>query len=175
MTAAAGGHFTRLGGMLQAPRRTLAALDAADAGAGMVGDATVVMLVRFLATELPVLVTLIWAGVEVDRRFALVAVLRVLQTSVVNDLIIILGASAAIWVAAGARRRADKDVELGTACWVPYAALEIMGWLVRVTTGRELPGPVRQGLFWVALAWGAVLVVFAVGVARRRTPEAARP
>ncbi len=160
-----------MGGMLVAPRPTLRALDDATAGSGIVGDGVIFLLIRFLATQLPLLVAEVWGGFEETGRFAIARVMALFQDAVINDLLVILAASLIVTIASGRKRRADRDVELGVACWVPYTALETLGWLLQLAAGRKLPDAVKLAMWWVALAWSLFYVILAVGVARARTPE----
>jgi len=165
------GRAARMGGMLVAPRATLGVVDGSAQGAGMIGDAVLFIVARFFATQLPVLVVVVWRGFAGSGRLALPEVLRLFQQTVFTDLVVILGAAVIISVAAGKARRAERDAELAAASWLPFAAIGTAVGLVEALL-REVPRPVWDAAFFVALAWTLYLVVLAIGVARRRAAKA---
>ncbi|MCC6993322.1 MAG: hypothetical protein IT370_01715 [Deltaproteobacteria bacterium] len=161
------GRLARTGGMLATPRAALAALERTSEGSGMIGDVVIFILLRFVATRLRELVVIVWAGFEGSGRLALPQILQLLQQAVFLDLVVILGAAVVISVGAGRRRRADRDIELGAACWLPLGALGTAAELVNFAR-PGLPQALWDGVVLAGLAWTLGLVVLAITAARRR-------
>src|SRR5215470_8894267 len=155
----------RVGSALVAPRR---ALVAADAGRGGMPDALLLLLLKVVCTETPLLVASFWSLVVLGPGVALSALLARLGSVVGTDLLLLTLAGAAIFIFAGPRRDAPRDFDLGAVAWIPVLAVDTVATLVARVLGVELGGLARGTLQIVALVWMAVGLVLAVQVARSR-------
>jgi thiol-disulfide isomerase/thioredoxin len=84
---------------------------------------------------------------------------------------VVLPAAVIITLAAGARRDASRDLDLGAACYAPYFALRSVARLLDGAAGMEL---VPRAMVDLASAIGAVgVLAYAIRAARARVPESA--
>ena len=84
---------------------------------------------------------------------------------------VVLPAAVIVTLAAGARRDASRDLDLGAACYAPYFALRSIARLVDGAAGMEL---VPQAMVDLVSAVGAVgVLAYAIRTARARAPESA--
>jgi hypothetical protein len=156
----------RVGTALVAPRRALAA---ADAGRGGMPDALLLVLLKVVCTETPLLVASLWSLVVLGPGVALSALLARLAGVIGTDLLLLTVGGVAIFAFAGPRRDATRDFDLGAVAWIPVLAVDTVATLVTRLAGVELGGVARTSLQVVALAWMVAVCLLAVGQARGRT------
>lgn len=157
----------RVGAALVEPRRALAA---ADAGRGGMPDALLLVLLKVVCTETPLLVASLWSLVVLGPGVALSALLARLAGVIGTDLLLLTVGGVAIFVFAGPRRDAARDFDLGAVAWIPVLAVDTLATLVARVSGLEIAGVARTALLVVALAWMASVCVLGVAQARGRTP-----
>ena len=155
----------RVGAALVEPRR---ALCAADAGKGGMPDALLLVLLKIVCTETPLLVASLWSLVVLGPGVALSALLARLAGVVGTDLLLLTVGGIAVFVLAGQRRDATRDFDLGAVAWIPVVAVDTLATLVSRLAGLEIAGAARMILLGVALAWMLLVCGLGVGVARER-------
>lgn len=153
----------RIGGVLVAPRRTLAALAAGEARAG---DVTLLLVLRVVCAEV---VGLVRAGLLVRDEGLGAGISAVLSTftAILPDLVAILagGMLLSALVHKGARGW-GRAFDLAAYAWIPYLAVKTMSAIV-YTALQVLPSARVE--YWstvVGVAWGLVVWAFAVQAAR---------
>jgi hypothetical protein len=155
----------RVGAALVEPRRALAA---ADAGRGGMPDALLLVLLKIVCAETPLLVASLWSLVVLGPGVALSALLARLAGVIGTDLLLLTVGGVFVFALAGPRREASRDFDLGAVAWIPVLAVDTLATLVARVAGLELAGVARGVLLAVALAWMALVCVLGVGVARAR-------
>jgi hypothetical protein len=156
----------RIGAALVDPRRALAE---ADAGAGGLGDAATLLLLKVVCGETQVLVAGLWGVVVVGPAPALRALMTRVSSVLGLDLILLVLGGLAVTLLAGRRRSASRDFDLAAVAWVPVLAVDTLATAVTSLAGIDVSPLVRQLLWALALAWMAVVLALAVGQARART------
>ena len=100
----------RVGAALVEPRRALAAV---DAGRGGMPDALLLVLLKVVCTETPLLVASLWSLVVLGAGVTLSALLARLAGVIGTDLLLLTVGGVAIFAFAGPRRDAARDFDLG--------------------------------------------------------------
>src|SRR5215475_6712949 len=144
----------RVGAALVEPRRALAA---ADAGRGGMPDALLLVLLKVVCTETPLVVASLWSLVVLGPGVALSALLARLAGVIGTDLLLLTVGGVFIFALAGRRREAARDFDLGAVAWMPVLAVDTLATLVARVFGLELAGVARTTLLAVALVWMAAV------------------
>jgi hypothetical protein len=156
------GFPARIGQLVVAPRAGVARVEAEGGG---LTDALWLVVLGVVTFRLPELcrVVLAAAGPSSGELMRLVG-LFVDETK--SAAWVVLPAAVIITVAAGGRRDASRDLDLGAACYAPYFALRAVARLLDGVTGVELLPAAMVDLF---SALGAVFVLaHAIRAARTR-------
>jgi hypothetical protein len=163
--------FSRIGGVLVAPRRTFAQL--AD---GQVRGADVAWLLaaKLLVEDLPALVRACFVAGEEGVARGAQLVLVTARNDLLSDIlgILIAGVIMSFFVAKESRGY-GRTLELAAYAWIPYLACELVSALFFTARGY-LPEPHTQQLVdGAALAWATVAWTFALLAARVPKEEVA--
>jgi hypothetical protein len=159
------GFAERVGGVLVAPRRTLARLAAGEQRAG---DVAWLVIGWLVAAYLP---QLVHAGL-VARALGADNGLQALLVTVSQLLPDVLGIFAAGMVMSLFLPKAARAAGLDLAgyAWVPYLLVQLVGSLVFTALGT-VPSPlVRKAVTAVGLVWGLVIWGLALAAARTDAP-----
>jgi thiol-disulfide isomerase/thioredoxin len=157
----------RVGQLLVEPRAGLARVEREGGG---VADALWLVFFGALAFRLPTLVEALM-GLADTTLDSLMPVVQVFMRELQGAAWVVLPAAVIVTALAGKGRDAGRDLELGAACYVPYFAVSAVVRAIDAIAGAAVvPALVATG---IAAAASLVLVVSAVGVARRReaTPK----
>jgi hypothetical protein len=155
----------RIGRALVAPR---AAFEDADRGIGGASDALLLLLLKFVVTELRAIVAAVWTGVVVGPSTGFPALLSRLSAAIGIDLVLILASGVVITIGAGRRRSPSRDFELASVAWMPVLVVTTVASLIQLAAGLRFSSVVSQAIAGAAIAWMAVWVVLAIRSARRR-------
>ena len=148
------GFLDRVGGVLVAPRATLAR-EMADKAPHGLGDVAWLLLLRVLAGETPRLARAVSLGVDHGVVFGVQAVLAVFQ-QVLPDVAGILVGALVMSLFAGRRARPrGHSLDLAAYAFVPYLATEVLAALLFTLRGYEPSLAKQQGVQAAALAWAA--------------------
>jgi thiol-disulfide isomerase/thioredoxin len=159
------GFPARIGQLVVAPRAGVARVEAEGGG---LRDALWLVVLGVLTFRLPELfrVLLAAAGPSSGELLRLVALFG---DEARGAAWVVLPAAVIITLAAGRRRDASRDLDLGAACYAPYFALRSVARLVEGAAGMQL---VPQAVIDLVSAIGAVAVLaYAIRAARARVPE----
>jgi thiol-disulfide isomerase/thioredoxin len=159
------GFPARIGQLVVAPRAGVARVEAEG---GALRDALWLVVLGVVTFRLPELyrVVLAMAGPSSGELLRLVALFG---DEARGAAWVVLPAAVIITVAAGPRRDASRDLDLGAACYAPYFALRSIARLVDGAAGMQILPPAMVDLF---AAVGAVAVLaYALRAARARVPE----
>jgi thiol-disulfide isomerase/thioredoxin len=157
------GLLGRVGQILLAPR---AALERIDRQGGGLHDAIWLVALATVTFRFPLLFEAL-LGLSAPSMDALLRVVSVAANEIVAAAWVVLPASVAITLLAGARRDSSRDLELGAACYAPWFAATSAFRVVEALTGART-WPV-WGARAVAIAVTLPAFVCAIIVARRRT------
>jgi thiol-disulfide isomerase/thioredoxin len=168
-TAPPGGRWrqfpARIGQTVVAPRAAVARIEAEGGG---LRDALWLVVLGVFTFRLPELcrVVLAIAGPATGDLMRLVG-LFLDETR--EAAWVVLPAAVIVTAAAGARRDATRDLDLGAACYPPYFALRAIARLVDGLTGMRM---MRESVVDVVSGVGALFVlVAAIRAARTREPQ----
>ncbi len=145
----------RIGGVLVAPRRTLARLAAGEARAS---DVAWLIVLRLVAGELDRLARAIYVAREIGVGFAAQEVLAT-ASAVLPDVVGILAAGMLLQLLS----RHKHAFDVAAYAWVPYLAVHVAGALW-FTFRQYAPSPRAQlvlellGLGWALPVWMIALV-----------------
>ena len=161
----------RVGMLLASPRRALADIQARRTGG--VADALLVLVFSVLCGRMADLVRAVLMVRESSWAGTLQQILAIFGLELRPALFLVLPAGLIITALAGrGRRDPGLDIELGAACAVPYLLLSgLAQWAGGPAVGSIAAGRVGSVLTLVALAWGCVILVLAVRLARQRPVE----
>jgi hypothetical protein len=159
------GFFARVGGVLIAPRATMAEAARAPVGQGT-GDVAWLVAARLVATHAPALVRAGLRGVDLGPAAALMGLFGVVQSALPDVLLILVGGVLMSLFSGGAARRAPSlatSLDLAAYAWIPYFAIELLALLVASALGHELSHAQQvavdaAALLWAAVVWGVALV-----------------
>jgi thiol-disulfide isomerase/thioredoxin len=157
----------RIGQLIVAPRAGVARVEAEG---GALRDALWLVVLGVVTFRLPELfrVLLAVAGPSSGELLRLVALFG---DEARGAAWVVLPAAVLITVAAGRRRDASRDLDLGAACYAPYFALRSVARLVEGAAGIQL---IPAAMVDLVSAVGAVgVLAFAIRAARARVPESA--
>lgn len=158
--------FARWGQALVAPRAAMARTDDDPEPGKPAGDVIRALAVVLIAAHTRELVAAGWITLRVGVKAAMPAINAAIADTATLPLVFVLLATPILTIAAGARRRLGRDVDL--ACVAALAPALVV--LIASTIGKLVAlGPVGRALVLIAaLGWGAVLIAHGVAVARRR-------
>lgn len=162
----------RIGLALVAPRRAFAASDAAAGRPGGLGDAFLLLGLKFLVTEVKTIVAALWLLVVRGEPLRVLTILAGrMQAAIGTDVLLILVGGVIVTVAAGARRQASRDLDLGGVAWVPFFALGLVVELAGAVL-RFRPGPAVADALKVAgfALWGLMVGLAVLHARARRAP-----
>jgi thiol-disulfide isomerase/thioredoxin len=155
----------RVGHIIVAPRAAMTRIERAG---GAVSDAVGLVVLGVVAFRLPELVRGLWAvGGPVSG--ALLRVVGLFVDEAKRAAWVVLPAATLVTLAAGRRRDASRDLELGAACYAPVFAVRSLGQMLAGIAGaRVLSGAIVTG---AAAAASLGAFVQAVRIARGRQPS----
>jgi thiol-disulfide isomerase/thioredoxin len=165
--------LARIGGILVAPRATLArAVDAPD-GQGT-RDITLLLAVRLVAGELPGIVRAILRGKQLGLAVGFTSFMTLIA-QILPDLLAITAAGLVLqWVRRGhSDERKASAFDIAGYAWVPYFALQMAAATaigVAAFAGATVPPWVRTATTFVAVGWSLAIFVLAL-VARPADTE----
>jgi hypothetical protein len=155
----------RIGGVLVAPRRTLARLVAGEARAS---DVAWLLVLRLVVGELDKVAHVIATGREFGVGFAAQELLGVAAV-VLPDAVGILAAGMMLQLFA----RNKYAFDVAAYAWIPYLVVTLAGAFYFTLRGYA-PSPRASGVIEVAgLAWAIFVWVLALVAARAAPPTAA--
>jgi len=164
--------LVRVGTLLVSPGRALAEIEAR--GRGGVGDAFVLLLLGVLCGHLAAVVRSLLMLREAAFSGTLAQLLALVGADLRPALLVVLAAGVGITLLAGrGRRDPGLDIELGAACGIPYLLLSsLTEWASSPALHAVAAGAPSSIIRLAALAWGFLLFVLALRLARRRLPGA---
>jgi thiol-disulfide isomerase/thioredoxin len=156
------GFPARIGQLVVAPRAGVARVEAEGGG---LSDALWLVVLGVLAFRLPELCRVVLAATGPSSG-ELMRLVGLFVDELKSAAWVVLPAAVIITVAAGGRRDASRDLDLGAACYVPYFALRAIARLVDGVTGFQL---LPEAMVDLVSGVGAVFVLaFAIRAARAR-------
>jgi hypothetical protein len=160
--------FTRVGGVLVAPRATMARLVGGEARAR---DVVFLLLGKLLAGELPSLVRA-WLMFRDAGAGAGLQALFMVTRELLPDVLGILIAGVAMSFFVGKESRGyGRTVDVAAYAWIPYLAFELLAALFFSVRG-VLPSPnVQFAVDALAVAWA--VAVWTLGLVAARAPKEA--
>lgn len=158
--------FARWGEALVAPRAAAARIDGDPVAGRPAGDLVRALAVVLLVAHTRELVAAVWIASRLGLGPAMPALNGAFAATATLPLVFVLVAAPIVTLAAGARRKLGRDVDLACAAALAPALVA----LVASTVGRVVAlGPAgRGGVLALALGWGALIAAHGVAVARRR-------
>jgi thiol-disulfide isomerase/thioredoxin len=163
---------SRVGQLLVAPR---AALSRVELEGGGLRDALWLVVLGVVTFRFPQLFEALLGLTDPGSVGALGRVASVAASEVQQAAWVVLPAAVLVTVAAGRRRDATRDLDLGACAYVPYFLVRGLARAIDAVAGaRSLPPAASEV---PAVAAAAIVVILAVAVARRRVaaPAAAAP
>jgi hypothetical protein len=156
----------RVGAALVAPRVALTAAGHPDAAGRASADATLLIVASLLALHTVGVVSSIWIGVADSLGAGLSALLGLVGRAVGRDLVLLVVAGAAVTAFAGTRRAPARDFDLACVAYVPYVLVGLVAELA-FSLGATRTRAATDVAGMVAYAWAGLVVVLAIGQARR--------
>jgi cytochrome c biogenesis protein CcmG/thiol:disulfide interchange protein DsbE len=154
----------RVGELLVAPG---AALRRIEAEGGGLRDAIGLVVAGALAFRLPDLIQTLLA-IAAGTAGAVMRLWGLFGAETLDAAWVVLPAAIVVTVAAGARRDAARDLELGAACYQAFFAVRGVARALDAIAGAQVMAP---RLTWAVAALAAAPVLMqAVAIARARTP-----
>src|SRR5206468_3865508 len=129
-----GGFPARIGQAVVAPRAAAARIEAEG---GSLRDALWLVVLGVLTFRLPELCRVLLA-VSGPATGSLMRVAGLFLDETRDAAWVVLPAAVIVTAAAGSRRDATRDLDLGAACYAPYFALRALARLVDGVTGMRL-------------------------------------
>jgi thiol-disulfide isomerase/thioredoxin len=161
------GFPARIGQLVVAPRAGVARVEAEGGG---LRDALWLVVLGVVTFRLPELLRVLMAAAGPSSG-ELIRLVGLFGDEAKGAAWVVLPAAVIITVAAGARRDASRDLDLGAACYAPYFALRSVARLVDGAAGMRILPEAMVDLF---SAVGAVAILaFAIRAARTRVAESA--
>ncbi|HEY4392499.1 MAG TPA: redoxin domain-containing protein [Polyangia bacterium] len=159
------GFPARVGQLVIAPRAGVARVEAEGGG---LRDALWLVVLGVVTFRLPELfrILLSIAGPSSGEALRLIGLFG---DEARGAAWVVLPAAVLVTLAAGARRDASRDLDLGAACYAPYFALRSLARLVDGAAGMQL---VPEAMVDLVSAIGAVgVLAYAIRTARARVPK----
>jgi thiol-disulfide isomerase/thioredoxin len=161
------GFLARIGQTVVAPR---AAAVRVEAEGGSLRDALWLVLLGVLTFRLPELCRVLLA-VAAPATGSLMRLAGLFLDEAREAAWVVLPAAVIVTAAAGSRRDATRDLDLGAACYAPYFALRGIARLVDGLTGMRM---VSESVVDLLSGIGALfMLAAAIRVARSRPPQTA--
>jgi thiol-disulfide isomerase/thioredoxin len=162
------GRFpARIGQAVVAPRAAAARIEAEG---GSLRDALWLVVLGVLTFRLPELCRVLLA-ISGPATGSLMRVAGLFLDETRDAAWVVLPAAVIVTAAAGSRRDATRDLDLGAACYAPYFALRALARLVDGVTGMRL---LREPVVDVVSGVGALfMLAAAIRAARSRRPQPA--
>lgn len=154
----------RIGGVLAAPRATLARLAAGEARPS---DVAWLVLLRLVAGELDRFARAIGVARDVGVGAAAQEILMV-SSAVMPDVVGILAAGVMLQLFSRAKRAFD----VAAYAWVPYLAVQLAGALYFSARGYAPSARARAIIESAGLAWAFAVWIVALVEVRKLEPEA---
>lgn len=161
----------RVGALLVAPRRGLAAADHPEAGGRAVTDLVALLGLTVLALHTPAVVTALWIAASGELGGGLSSLVAAVSQAVAGELSVLLILGLAITLLAGRRRSLARDLDLACAAVAPALALKAAVALTVTVADARPPAGVSDGLAYLGYGWAGALAVLAVLQARSRPDE----
>jgi thiol-disulfide isomerase/thioredoxin len=160
------GRFpARIGQALVAPRAAAARVEAEG---GSLRDALWLVVLGVLTFRLPELCRVLLA-IAGPASGSLMRLAGLFLDETREAAWVVLPAAVIVTAAAGSRRDATRDLDLGAACYAPYFALRALARLLDGVTGMRM---LREPVVDVASGVGALfMLAAAIRVARARAPQ----
>jgi hypothetical protein len=158
------GFAARIGGVLAAPRVTLAALVDGEARAADIGW---LLVAKLVCGNLPHLVRALASGLA-DGPIAALSVVAVLLPDVLG--VLLAGLVMSLFVDARARGY-TRVYEVAAYAWVPYLAVELASALLFTALAMAPPQWAQRLVGSVAIGWAVVVWTLALLAARRAKDE----
>jgi hypothetical protein len=174
--AGALGLVDRVGAALVSPRALLREEARAPHPRGL-GDLTVLLLVRLIATELPDLARAVAFGLDHGPLFGVVTALHTFEQIVPDVAGILVGAVALSLLGGAAARSGGRSLDLAAYAYVPYLAVAAAAWTFSSLRGHDPSRDKEALLHGTALVWSVVVWVLALLAARSASeqPETTTP
>ena len=161
----AGRFPARIGQAVVAPRAAAARIEAEG---GSLRDAMWLVVLGVLTFRLPELCRVLLA-IAGPATGSLMRVAGLFLDETREAAWVVLPAAVIVTAAAGSRRDATRDLDLGAACYAPYFALRALARLVDGVTGMRM---LREPVVDVISGVGALLMLAAaIRTARSRQPQ----
>jgi thiol-disulfide isomerase/thioredoxin len=161
----AGRFPARIGQAVVAPRAAAARIEAEG---GSLRDALWLVVLGVLTFRLPELCRVLLA-IAGPATGSLMRLAGLFLDETREAAWVVLPAAVIVTAAAGSRRDATRDLDLGAACYAPYFALRALARLVDGVTGMRI---VRESVVDVVSVVGALfMLAAAIRVARTRAPQ----
>jgi len=169
------GFLARIGLALAKPRWALAI--AGDRGhAGRSGtDLLVVMLIVLVATQLRGLVGAIWLAHDVEVRFGIKAIIRLLTQALTVDLAFLVLGALVLWAGAGKQRDLGRAFDLACVAAIPLLVVELVATVIVRALDIAVPMPISWLLRGVSFGWAGALLALAWRPARIGKPPPSVP
>ena len=162
---AAGRFPARIGQAVVAPRAAAARIEAEG---GSLRDALWLVVLGVLTFRLPELCRVLLA-IAGPATGSLMRLAGLFLDETREAAWVVLPAAVIVTAAAGSRRDATRDLDLGAACYAPYFALRALARLVDGVTGMRM---LREPVVDVVSGVGALfMLAAAIRVARTRQPQ----
>jgi thiol-disulfide isomerase/thioredoxin len=152
----------RIGQLLVAPR---AALRRIDAEGGGLDDTLWLVALGVVTFRLPQLLEAL-LGLGQSSSGGVMSLLSVVSNELLPAAWVVIPAAVIVTVAAGSRRDASLDLELGAACYVPFFVIRGVGRAIDALAGARVLPALASEIPAAVAALG--VLALAVGVARRR-------
>ena len=170
---AVGAFLDRLGGMIIAPRATLARF--ADGGPGGFNDLLLLLLLLEAGRSLPSLARGAWTLVDVSVVTGVLTMVRILTQQMIVPLVAVVIGSVLL-KALGPRGQEARHLDAAALCALPAVGLKIglslAGMVLRDFNLATPPWPqVVQG---VSAAWFVALLFVALALSRRELRKTTR-
>src|SRR5262249_10243017 len=125
----------RIGQLLVEPR---VALERIDREGGGLRDALWLVVLGAITFRAPQLFEAVLAFAEPATAGGVSRLLGVFSNELLPAASVVIPAAVLVTVAAGARRDASLDLELGAACYVPFFVVRGLGRAVNALAGHEV-------------------------------------
>jgi thiol-disulfide isomerase/thioredoxin len=158
--------FARLGLAVTNPRAALALAGDRESAGRSGSDLLIAIAILLVATQLRWLVSAVWLGFAVNGSLGFHAVIHVLTRTLTLELGMLVLAAAVIFVASGKLRELGRSFDLACVAALPFVLLYLVAQTVIGIGNLPMPAIAMWGVEVASIAWIALLVTLAVGVAR---------
>jgi thiol-disulfide isomerase/thioredoxin len=163
----------RIGAALVAPRRALAAAEAASgtgqgAAARTGSDVAWLIALSVVAASTREVLAALWLMLAGSVRDGLGVLMSIFSQAAAMDLAFVLAAGVGITLVAGRRRSLGRDLDLAFVAYVPIAFVRLAAELALAITGAPVTGPVQRTVALLAYGWAGAILVLGWRTARAR-------